>query len=212
MLGKSISRNSLILGVFAAVTGALIATTYQGTKHDIQEAERRAAQKALFEIVPESRHSNDMLSDILRLSPEQSRTLGYDQPVEVNIARQDEATVALVFPTIAPDGYSGDIKLIVGVNTDGSIAGVRVLSHKETPGLGDRIELAKSDWILSFNGRSIGDPEAQNWAVKKDGGSFDQFTGATITPRAVVRAVKNTLQFYNQQKADLLDRARVEVE
>lgn len=205
MLGKSISRNSLILGAFAAVTAALIAFTYQGTKQNIQEAERRAAQKALFEIIPQARHNNDMLSDTLQLTADQSRALGYKQPVAVNIAKQDDSTVALVFPVIAPDGYSGTIKLIVGVNTDGSIAGVRVLSHKETPGLGDRIELAKSDWILSFNNRSLGNPEPEEWTVKKDGGSFDQFTGATITPRAVVRAVKNTLLFYNQHKTDLLD-------
>lgn len=205
MLGKSISRNSLILGAFAAVTAALIAITYQGTKQNIQEAERRAAQKALFEIIPQARHNNDMLSDTLQLTAEQSRALGYKQAVAVNIAKQNDSTVALVFPVVAPDGYSGDIKLIVGVNTDGTIAGVRVLSHKETPGLGDRIELAKSDWILSFNDRSLSDPEPEEWAVKKDGGSFDQFTGATITPRAVVRAVKNTLLFYNQHKTDLLD-------
>jgi len=103
-------------------------------------------------------------------------------------------------PTVAPDGYSGDIKLIVGINLDGTIAGVRALSHKETPGLGDKVDLRKSNWILNFNGRSLLQPSIEQWAVKKDGGTFDQFTGATITPRAVVKSVKKALLFFQQQR------------
>lgn len=203
MLGKSVSQNSLILGAFAAVTAALIAATYQGTKANIIEAERRAAQKALFEIVPQSKHNNDLLGETIELSAQHSAELGYDSPVSVHVAKQNGAVVAMVFPVIAPDGYSGDIKLIIGVDTDGHIAGVRVLNHKETPGLGDKIELAKSDWILTFDGKSLANPDEERWKVKKDGGEFDQFTGATITPRAIVRAVKSTLQLYRSQQAEL---------
>lgn len=204
MLGKSISQNSLILGAFAAVTAGLIATTFQVTEARISEAERRAAQQALFEIVPQNRHNNDMLGEVVNLSDELSLQLGYKTPVQVHIAKQDGRPVAMVIPTIATDGYSGDIKLIVGINRDGSIAGVRVLSHKETPGLGDKVDLNKSPWILGFNGKSLTNPSLANWKVKKDGGEFDQFTGATITPRAVVRAVKNALAFYREQQSLLM--------
>ncbi len=207
MLGKSISQNSLILGAFAAVTAGLIAATFQGTEARIAESERRAAQKALFQIVPQTRHNNDMLSDTVELSDSLSAELGFKNPVSINIARHDQKPIAMVIPTIAPDGYSGDIKLIVGVNTDGTVAGVRVLSHKETPGLGDRADIAKSPWVLEFNGKSLTNPTPEKWKVKKDGGDFDQFTGATITPRAIVRAVKNALEIYQQQQQTILQQA-----
>jgi electron transport complex protein RnfG len=113
----------------------------------------------------------------------------------IYIARQQGVAVAVIIPVTAPDGYSGEIDLIVGVNADGSIAGVRALRHKETPGLGDKVDLNKSDWILGFNGRSLGNPELSGWAVKKDKGIYDQFTGATITPRAVVAATLRAIQY-----------------
>lgn len=199
MLGKSISKNSLILGAFAAITAGLIASTFLGTKDRISAAERQAAQKALFEVVPQERHDNDLLNNTLQLSAQQQEQLHLAEDEKIHIAEYEDKTVAWVIPVVAPDGYSGDIKLIVGVNADGTVAGVRVLRHKETPGLGDQIELNKSDWILEFNGKSLDNPTADQWAVKKDGGEFDQFTGATITPRAVVKAVKTALQFYRAQ-------------
>jgi electron transport complex protein RnfG len=110
-----------------------------------------------------------------------------------------------VIETIAPNGYSGNIYILVGVLPNGHISGVRVLKHRETPGLGDKIELRKADWILSFNGKNLTEDNAERWAVKRDRGEFDQFTGATITPRAVVGAVRNTLHFVNQQGAALYD-------
>jgi electron transport complex protein RnfG len=111
--------------------------------------------------------------------------------------------VAAVLASIAPDGYAGTIKLLVGINYDGSIAGVRVVSHKETPGLGDAIEAERSDWILGFNGHSLREPGEERWKVKKDGGIFDQFSGATITPRAIVAAVHNTLSYYQNNREAL---------
>jgi electron transport complex protein RnfG len=111
--------------------------------------------------------------------------------------------VAVIIPVVAPDGYSGDIDLIVGINSDGTIAGVRVLGHKETPGLGDKAELKKSNWVLGFNGRSLTNPTLDGWAVKKDKGVFDQFTGATITPRAVVAATLRALQFAEANRKTL---------
>lgn len=203
MLGKSITKNSVILGGFALVTAAILAFTFQATAEKIAEQEKRAAEKALLQIVPRERHDNDMLSDTLTFSAEQSAVLGAKGPVDVHLAKLDGELVAAIIPAIAPDGYSGEIKLIVGVNADGSVAGVRVLAHKETPGLGDKVDLNKSDWVLSFNGKSLLNPTASKWKVKKDGGEFDQFTGATITPRAVVKRVQHVLEFFEANKAAL---------
>lgn len=185
------------------VTAAILAFTFQATAEKIAEQEKRAAEKALLQIVPRERHDNDMLSDTLTFSAEQSAVLGAKGPVDVHLAKLDGELVAAIIPAIAPDGYSGEIKLIVGVNADGSVAGVRVLAHKETPGLGDKVDLNKSDWVLSFNGKSLLNPTANKWKVKKDGGEFDQFTGATITPRAVVKRVQHVLEFFEANKAAL---------
>jgi len=194
MLRQSITRNSMLLAVFAVCTTLLIAGTYLLTRERIAEEKRRAEEKALLEIVPRDRHDNTMLDEVIAVGPEASG-LGLTEEKRIYIARQGDAAVAAIIPVKAPDGYTGAIDLIVGVNADGSIAGVRTLSHKETPGLGDKVDLKKSDWILGFNGRSLDNPGLQGWAVKKDKGVFDQFTGATITPRAVVAATHRALQY-----------------
>ncbi len=200
MLGQSISRNSLLLGLFAVITTLLISGTYLLTRDAIEESRRRAEEKALLEIIPDERHDNNMLDDTRTAH---AGELGLREDKPIYLARRGNETVAVILPVTAPDGYSGDIDLIVGVNRDGTIAGVRALAHKETPGLGDKIDTAKSDWIYSFNGRSLRDPTVQGWAVKKDGGQFDQFTGATITPRAVVAATRRALQYAQQHHARL---------
>ena len=194
MLGQSISRNSLLLALFAVCTTALIAGTFLFTKDKISLQKRMAEERALLEIIPRSRHDNSMLDDTLEVGP-QNDWLALTEDRNIYLARQDGQVVAAIIPVVAPDGYSGVIDMIVGVNRDGSIAGVRVLAHRETPGLGDKIDLKKSDWILDFNGRSLHNPEPDGWAVKKDKGIFDQFTGATITPRAVVSATVGVLEF-----------------
>ncbi len=195
MLGASISKNSLLLAVFALIAAGGLALTNEGTKARIQKAERAAQQKALFEIVPRSRHDNDLLLDTVPVPENAWHLLGLKKGGDIHIARQNGQVVAMIIPAVAPDGYSGDIRMIVGINRDGSVAGVRVLAHNETPGLGDKVDLKKSDWILSFNGKSLATPVPAGWAVKKDGGDFDQFTGATITPRAVVNQVRRVLEF-----------------
>ena len=196
MLGKSISTNSLLLGAFALVTAAILAGTELGTADRIAAAEREAAQKALLQIVPLERHDNDLLLDTVPVEPRFWQLLGLKNGGNIHIAREQGKPVAAIIPAVAPDGYSGDIKLIIGVNKDGSVAGVRVLAHNETPGLGDKVDLKKSDWLLNFDGKSLTSPAEASWAVKKDGGDFDQFTGATITPRAVVKQVKKALEFF----------------
>jgi electron transport complex protein RnfG len=202
MLGKAISKNSIALGLFAIATTAMIASTFLTTKDRIAEQERIAQAKALLEVISLERHNNSMLDNSLAIGPEPE--LGLKGEQKIFIARNDDELVGFIFPVVAPDGYSGNIKLIVGVNVDGSVAGVRALSHNETPGLGDKVDLKKSDWILSFNGKSLGNPVAELWKVKKDKGVFDQFTGATITPRAVTNAVYKTLNYYAVHKAKIL--------
>ncbi len=204
MLGKSITKNSLILGVFALITAGVVAFTFQGTKERITLEEKRAAEKALLEIIPAERHNNDMLASVIAVPQQHLAQLGLRESAGIHVALRGDTPVAVIIPTVAPDGYSGDIKLIVGINIDGTVAGVRVLSHRETPGLGDKLEIKKSRWILSFNDKSLTDPNAEKWRVKKDGGEFDQFTGATITPRAVVNAVKNALVYFDQNRNQLL--------
>jgi Na+-translocating ferredoxin:NAD+ oxidoreductase subunit G len=198
LLKKSIGANTLALGMFALVTSLLLAGTNIMTRDQIAESERQAAEKALLEIVPAQRHNNSMLTDTVPIPKSYWPLLGLSKGGEAHIARKDGEIQAVIVPAIAPDGYSGDIKLIVGVNTNGTVAGVRVLGHSETPGLGDKIDLKKSQWILHFNGTSLLNPPATQWRVKKDGGYFDQFTGATITPRAVISRVKSVLEYFGE--------------
>jgi H+/Na+-translocating ferredoxin:NAD+ oxidoreductase subunit G len=204
MLGQSITRNSLLLALFAVCTTALIASTYLLTKDDIATQKRLAEEKALLEIIPRNRHDNSMLDETIAVGPANTE-LHLTEEKHVYIARQQGKVVAVIIPTVAPDGYTGEIELIVGVNKDGSIAGVRALTHRETPGLGDKVDIKKSDWVRSFDGRSLGNPTMAGWAVKKDKGEFDQFTGATITPRAVVAATLRALQFAQANRKILFD-------
>ena len=200
-LPKSIQKNSLLLLAFALVTAGLLAATHEGTKEAIAEAERRAAEKALLEIVPAERIDNDLLLDTIEIPESAWAQLGLDNGGNIHIARNQGEVIAIITNAVASDGYSGDIKLLAGVNRDGTVAGVRVISHTETPGLGDKIDLKKSDWITIFNGLSLQQPSIENWKVKKDGGEFDQFTGATITPRAVVNQVKEILVFVKNNQS-----------
>jgi electron transport complex protein RnfG len=211
MLGQSISRNSILLGAFALFTTLLIAGTYLQTKDRIAIEERRAEEKALLQIVPNARHNNSMLDDTITVD-ESNVELGLRTQKSIYLARQDGTTVAAIIPVTARDGYSGDINLIVGVNVDGTIAGVRALSHRETPGLGDKVDLKKSDWVLGFNGKSLVNPTIAQWTVKKDKGEFDQFTGATITPRAVVAATLRALQYAQANKTAIFADEQVQKE
>lgn len=199
---RSIRRNAIGLGLFAVITGGTIALTQVLTAERIQQQVARAEASALFEIIPRTMHNNDILSDPLPLPPARRDT--WQAPDKAWVARQGGELVGLIMPVVAPDGYSGAIHLLVGIRPDGEVLGVRVTSHRETPGLGDRIEHRKSDWIESFRGRSLADTPRERWAVKKDGGIFDQFTGATITPRAVVSAVRDTLIYYDNQRQSIL--------
>ncbi len=204
---RAIRENSLILTIFALITAGLLAGTYLGTRDKIAAAEREVAQRALREVVPDELHDNDMLNDVLPIPGNFLETLGLNQPTELNVARRNGRPIAFIIPATAPDGYSGDIQMIIGINTDETIAGVRIVAHSETPGLGDKVDTNKSDWVFGFNGKSLNNPNVDNWKVKKDQGTFDQFTGATITPRAVVNQVKKVLLYYAEDSERLLKAA-----
>jgi electron transport complex protein RnfG len=198
---QSISRSAIGLGLFAVITGGTIALTQAVTKERIAEQAARAEAAALFEIIPESTHSNDMLNDTISLPD--AAVLNSGETPSAWVARQQSDLVGFIIPVTATDGYSGDINLLVGMTLSGELLGVRVTGHRETPGLGDRIETRKSDWVYQFNGRSLANTPGKQWNVKKNGGEFDQFTGATITPRAVVKAVHKTLVYVRKHQAEI---------
>lgn len=201
MLGKQMITAAIILGAFAIAGTALVGLTFETTKDKIAANERESLLKSLHELVPTSDIDNDMVSDVITVIDQAS--LGSDEAVNVYRARKDGQPVAAVIASQAPDGYSGTIKLLIAIRHNGELVGVRVISHKETPGLGDAIETRRSDWIHSFQGKTLNKPDKRGWAVKKDGGVFDQFTGATITPRAIVKATHNTLQYFERNRDKL---------
>lgn len=202
MLAETISKNALLLGLFALVSTAIIAGTFLNSQEKIQHNIRLAEEQALLEIVPRDRHNNSMLEDSHPIDDQQY--LGLRSSKQFYIARNNGKPIAVILPATARDGYTGDIDMIVGINVDGTIAGVRVLSHRETPGLGDAVDRKKSDWVDSFQAKSLSNPDVKLWKVKKDKGVFDQFTGATITPRAVTKAIVQALQYFDENQHEML--------
>ncbi len=190
---RQILSAGALLALTALLAAGLLAGVKQVTAGRIAEAERQAQLRALAAVLPRDRYDNDPLADVIAVRA--PAWLGEDAPLPVWRARRGQAAVQLVLRALAPDGYSGSIALLIGVGRDGRLAGVRVIEHRETPGLGDAIEAEKSDWIDRFIGRSLIDPPPERWAVRKDGGDFDAFAGATITPRAVVAAIHRALAF-----------------
>lgn len=193
--GKLIYQVALLGGV-ALITTAALALANRATASYIAAAQARDMQQSLAQVLP-GKYDNDLLKDTLVLK-------NADAEVTVYRARRAGHVAAVVFK-VSGNGYAGPIDCMMGIDRNGHITGVRVIKHKETPGLGDKIEPAKSRWIYEFDDKSMGDPPAGKWAVKKDGGVFDQFAGATITPRGVVKAVKGGLDFFERQRPVLLD-------
>ncbi len=193
---QSLRTNVTGIAIFAALTALLISATFVLTKEAISSNIKEQASIKLYEIIGDTPFDNDVFAQTMTVDGE---AFGYDDPIEAHLATLKGEVQTVIFPVLSKQGYSGDISLLLGINVDQSIAGVRVVSHRETPGLGDKLELKKSSWLLDFNGKAK--QQDKTWAVKKDGGQFDQFTGATITPRAVVNAVGQALDFFesNQQ-------------
>ncbi|NQY63817.1 MAG: electron transport complex subunit RsxG [Alteromonadaceae bacterium] len=211
----AIEKNAKILALFAIACTAVVGTVHLLTKDTILHQEQLQLLTKLNNIIAPERYNNDIYLDCIIITADSGSNktdngknkdeapLFSNLPQKAYIARMDDQPVAIAFTNTAPDGYNGKINMLVAVNLDSSVSGVRVLTHNETPGLGDKIEIRRSDWIKSFTDKSITDETDSRWAVSKDGGMFDQFTGATITPRAVVKTVKRTALYFAKYQKDL---------
>jgi electron transport complex protein RnfG len=199
---NSLFRSAASLGLVAIIGTALLTGVDRLTAGRIAEQEKRVILEQLGQIIP-GNHDNLLLDDRFSFKDEQHFPNG--QTVTVYRARLQEKPIAVVLKFKAVSGYNGDIHLLAGINAEGNLRGVRVTSHRETPGLGDGIELEKSDWVTGFNGKSLDNPQRDKWAVRRDGGEFDQFTGATIPPRAVVAAVQKALNYFEENREKLFD-------
>ena len=200
----SIGLSGTVLALFAAVTSIAIGWTYLTTKGQIDFEVRRSEARQLLEVFPANTHDNEIVDDTFELDAE-TPLLGIRETRRGYRVRINGDVIGVILPTTARDGYSGDIRALVGVRQDGTVAGVRVVAHRETPGLGDKVDIRKSDWGTDFNSRSLADPALPGWNVKKDGGVFDQFTGATVTPRAVILATRRALEYADLHKAKLFE-------
>jgi len=190
--------HAAVLGLFCLGFGIVLAVTHLVTADAIQQRTEDDKQKSLTQVIPAGLHDNNPLADVLTVP-------GADGKAVTVFRATREHRVTAVAYEIEGNGYAGESRLMLGLDAEGRILGVRVLQHKETPGLGDKIEPAKSDWITRFTGLSLGAPPVEKWKVDKDGGVFDHFSGATITPRGVVAAIRNGLEFFSAHQAQLLE-------
>lgn len=194
------TKLALVLAAFALVGTSMLAVTFEATKDNIAASEKRAKLALITQILPPVLYDNDIIRDAadIKAAPE----LGTEEATLAYRAFKEGKPVAMVLEAIAPDGYAGKIKLLIAIKSNGEVSGVRVVTHKETPGLGDYIEIAKSSWIKVFDGTSLDKYPSNEWKVKKDGGQFDYMTGATVTPRAVIKAVHKALVWFaaNREK------------
>jgi electron transport complex protein RnfG len=209
---KHASKTAAILISFAVTYTLFLAYTHEVTKLPIAASEAKVRMELFSQILPEEIYDNNLLKDTISIAP--NELLGNRQSIVANRARLKGAPSAIIFEVLAHDGYAGDIKLLIAIKYDGTIAGVRVLTHKETPGLGDYIEIAKGNWIKLFDHESLQKadnailPSEERWKVKKDGGDFDYMAGATITPRAIVKAVHKSLLYFAANKVTLFSESK----
>jgi electron transport complex protein RnfG len=199
----SILKSAIALGLVVVLGVTLLALVHHFTKARIADQEQRAVLQQLQQIIPAGLYDNSLHSDFYTFRDESAFPQG--QSVTAYRARKQGRPVGVILRFAAMDGYNGRIDLLAGIDTAGRLTGVRVTAHKETPGLGDGIEAERSNWILAFNGKSLQHPAPERWAVRKDGGEFDQMTGATITPRAVVNAVRRALVYFAAHQQELFD-------
>ncbi len=197
----SIAKNGLTLAAIAAVCTALVAATYQLTAERIVANEIALLEQSL-EPALAGQFYDSGVSESKLIVPQPHDLPGSDAAIIYRVYGEDEPVAAL-FVVSARDGFSGAIRLLIGVDFSGTVTGVRILEHRETPGLGDKIESRRSDWIFQFDGHSLQDPAASGWAIRSDGGQFDQLTGASVTPRAVIKAIRDTLIYFNANRDEL---------
>lgn len=191
---------ALLLGTISIVGISLVSLIFHLSKTKIADNQRMAVLQNLQQVLPSSLYDNDIVNDTLKMTASQLDSIS---PTTVYRARRAGKPVAVVITSSTLDGYNGKIVLLVAIKQNGELAGVRVISHQETPGLGDKIEIERSHWILNFNQQSLSKLRLTQWAIKREGGYFDQFSGATITPKAVVNNVKNTLLYYQVHQNEL---------
>lgn len=201
----SMKKNGAVLAIFALACTSVVAITNAVTKDRIAEQEQTQLLKIINQLLPEDSHDNNIFESCKLMTNE--ALLGSSEPQRIFTATKNNELVGYAVEGIAPKGYSGNIKLVVGIDTIGQVTGVRILGHNETPGLGDKVEYRKSNWLDDFVDQTLTPENAHTWAVTKDGGDFDSFTGATITPRAVVGSVKNILTFYQSEQFSNLSSA-----
>lgn len=199
---KTMKKSSLVLALFAIASTALVTITYALTKDQIAYQQQQQLLSVLNQVIPKEQHDNELYKACILV--ENLDALGSKQAMPIYLASLNGAHSGAAIEAIAPDGYSGAIKIIVGIDSDSVVTGVRVLSHQETPGLGDKIDTRITRWVDTFLGKTVDNVDEKSWAVQKDGGQFDQFTGATITPRAVVKAVKKAVWFYKTHQEELI--------
>ena len=198
-LDRNIFISAAILGIFGILGSALVAITWSATAERIALNQQQAFLRNVYKLIKKDEIDNELLKDVITIhSPTLSKSA-----VQVYRARKQGEPVAVIFSPVQGPGYASPIKMMIAVRADGILGGVRILSHMETPGLGDKIDESRSDWILGFEGKSLQNPPPEKWKVKKDGGVFDQFTGATITPRSIVATVKKTLEYFEREKERL---------
>ena len=187
---------SALLAVVVLVTCSALAVAYQLTREPIRLALEQDMRQSFSRVLPAELHDNDLLTSEGQITAPWGELTYYQATLEGQVT-------AVIFPLTA-QGYAGRIQMLMAIRANGEISGVRVLVHQETPGLGDKIEEARDPWITYFSGKSLNNPVPAGWGVKKDGGDFDQFTGATITPRVIVAAIKRGLEFYQASQDQLL--------
>lgn len=195
------ARNGVTLAAIAALCTLLVATTYQLTRARIAANEQAFLERSLQPVLSGVSFEGSISMSTLTIEAPHELP-GRDDAIVYRVY-DDDTRVAALFAVTAPDGYSGPIRILVGISDDGIVTGVRILSHRETPGLGDGIEASKSDWVYQFEGRSLGDPPESGWAIRRDGGQFDQLTGASVTPRAVIKAIRRTLLYFEANREAL---------
>lgn len=201
MSGLAVVKSGVTLASIAAICTALVAFTFRLTESRIEANEQALLERSLQPALSGLFYDSGVTESKIVVPPPHALP-GSEAAIIYRVYAQQEPVAAL-FVVSARDGYAGPIRILVGVDTEGLVTGVHVLEHRETPGLGDRVESTKSDWVRQFDGRSLLDPTSSEWALKTDGGQFDQLTGASVTPRAIIKAIKNTLLYYDAHRDEL---------
>jgi len=207
---SSIVKGGVTLALIAALCTALVALTYTATAERIEANEQAWLERSLQPALSGLFFDSGVTESMITIPPPHDLP-GSEAAIVYRVYAED-APVAALFVVSARDGYAGPIRVLVGVDVSGSVTGVHVLEHRETPGLGDRVESGKSDWVQQFDGRSLIDPAASGWAIKRDGGQFDQLTGASVTPRAIIKAIRDTLLYFEAHREEIFSTQQEEAE